>query len=367
MNYSFLKSKSFLLPTGLGVIFVILMLVSLQSGETKYSSLTRTLIQWDARLYLSIARDGYEKFPCEWDSHYICGNTGWFPFYPMLGGTIGLLGLDHRLALIGLSWLTFWLALLVLYRLFYDLWGHRAAVVAILAMLVFPGSFYYLTAFPYSLYLLLASVIFYLLHKQRYSLIWLPSAALAVTYPSGVLIGLPLLCVLIQRWKSLGGREKRALIGALVAVGAALILYCAYYWWKFGDFFLYFHVQSQSYYAHTAAFPLWTMLQSLQQLPLESPVSLTLVLAVVAVITFWTRRIPAAWQVFMVAVLLFTPTMGTTDCYYRHIVVAFPLFALVGLAAEHRWRRFLVPLYFILCVIINWLVLLPDYKAGALM
>ena len=67
MNYSYLKSKSFLWPTILTIVFILVYSFLLQAGQPKYYELTRTLIQWDCQHYLSIARDGYEKFPCGWN------------------------------------------------------------------------------------------------------------------------------------------------------------------------------------------------------------------------------------------------------------------------------------------------------------
>ncbi len=367
MNISRLKSKSFLWPTALWLVFVVVILLLLQTGPTKYDSLMRTLIQWDGRLYLSIARDGYEMFPCEYNPAYICGNVGWFPMYPLLGRIIGWSGLDHRLALLGLSWVLLWLAMLVLYRIVADKWNHRTAVLTLVCMLLFPGSFYFLTAFPYALFLALAVLALYLLETKRFGLLAIPCGLLAVTYPSGVVIALPILWVLISSFKKLSPKERLSLVGALAAIGLALLLYCLYYWWRFDDFFLYLRIQSQSYYAHQASFPLWTIGRSLVELPLTSPVSLMLLFSIITTALFFTRKLPGSWQVLMFDLLLFTPTLGTTDCYYRHIVVAFPLFLMVALAAQHRRRRWLLPIYAVICLVLTLTVYLPAYRAGMLM
>ena len=84
MMISYLKSKSFIVPTILTVLFIILASFLLQIGDLKYYKLSRMLIQWDGHHYFSVAFSGYDKFPCGWDPHYICGNIGWFPALPML-------------------------------------------------------------------------------------------------------------------------------------------------------------------------------------------------------------------------------------------------------------------------------------------
>jgi len=371
MNYSYFKSKRFLLPTLLWVAFILFYIVLFEVGESKYYSLTRTLIQWDGQHYLSIARDGYEKFPCPWNSRNICGNIGWFPFYPLLGRVaarlVSVVGLDVPVAIIAVSWLAFWLALLVMYRLVEYRFDPKTALFSLLALLVFPSSFYFLTGFPYSVYLLLAVLVLYLLEKEWYAAVILPAGLVAITYPSGVVIGLPILFTLVWKWKQLNQREKLSLLSALIAIGLALFLYAGYYWWKFDDFFLYQRFQAQSYYAHQLTLPILPIIEALLHLKWETPVFVILLFTLGVVALFYSRKIPASWQLLMFGILLFTPTFGTTMCYYRHIVAAFPLFAMIGVSVNSPRRRFLLIPYVLVALVLGWRVFLSAYKAGMLM
>jgi len=371
MYYSYLKSKRFLLPTLLWLIFVLIYIVLFSVGDSKYYTLTRTLTQWDGQHYLSIARDGYEIFPCPYNRNYICGNIGWFPLYPLAGRVIAQLtkvtGLDIQAAMLITSWLAFWLALLVMYRLIEDRLGRKAALVSLTAMLLFPSSFYFLTGFPYSIFLLLAVLVFYLLEKERYSAIALPAGFLAVTYPSGIVISLPILYILVSKWTRLDLRKKISLLGALLAIGLALFLYACYYWWKFDDFFLYQRFQAQSYYAHQVTLPLLPIIRSFLNLKWNDPVFVILLFTIILVVLLYSRKIPASWQLFMFGILLFTPSLGTTTCYYRHIVIAFPFFAMIGVSVNSRYRKFLLIPYAIVALVLSWKVFLSAYKAGMLM
>ncbi len=226
MNPARLKSKSFVLPTVMFAVFVLTFLTLLQSGPTKYDSLIRTLIQWDGRLYLSIASEGYELYPCGDDSGHLCGNVGWFPMYPLAAGLLTRIGLDYRYSLLAVTWLSLWLALLALYRLVARRFGDRTALVSLICLLLFPGSLYLLTGFPYAFYLMLLSIAFYMLDTENYRWLPLPSAMLAVTYPSGIVIGLPVLWVLVSRYKKLGSVNRKYLFMTLAAMGAALSAFC---------------------------------------------------------------------------------------------------------------------------------------------
>ena len=367
MNSSWIKSKSFLIPSGLWLVFVIVHLIGFQTGYHKYDSVARTMIQWDGQLYLSIARDGYERFPCPDNSNNICGTGGWFPMYPVIGAVAALLIPDHRYALIVVSWLMLWLGLLMLYRLAARVFNERVAIFALVALLLFPGSFYLLTGFPYATLLVFSLLVLSLLEAGRLRWLWLPTALATLTYPSGAVIGLPLLVYLVMHWKQLSQRDRAYVIAALVSIPTAIFVYFGYYWYRFDDFWLYVRIQSQSYYAHEPSFPLLVIYRGLTELPFGSPVVASLLAAIIATAAFYSRRLPGVWQWLMFAILLFTPTMGTTDCYYRHIVVVWPLAVMIALAGDSPRRWWLLPLWAAAAIYVNWWLLLPAYKAGALM
>lgn len=367
MKFSWIKSKEFITPTIVAVIFVVIYLIMLQVGEVKYYSLMGCLTQWDAQHYLSISRDGYEKFPCLQNPDYICGNVGWFPFYPLMGRIIGLTGIGAGWAMVITSWLALWGAMILLYRLVKDRFGDKAALTTLVAFLVFPSSFYFLTAFPYALFLFVVLLIFFFLEQKKYMAMILPCGFLAITYPSGIMISLPVIYVLATRWKELTGKQKTALAACLGAMGMSLFLYAGYNWYRFDDFFLYLHFQSQSYYAHEISFPVITIWKSLASLPVYDPISLMLLFVLMIVTLFYSKKIPATWLIFMFGILLFTPTMGTTTSYYRHIVVAFPLYVLVGTAVNDAKRKFLIVPVAIVSVVLMWTVYISAYKNGTLM
>jgi len=366
-----LKSKSFLIPTVVLVGFIMIVLTALSIGERKPYSMARMLIQWDGQHYLSIAREGYQKYPCPDNPALICGNVGWFPVYPLAARAVGTalrpFGLDMRWGMLATSLLSFWLALLLLYRLIARRFDPRTATFSLIALVSFPTSFYFLTAFPYAFYLLLAVLVFYLLDTTRFLAAVIPAALLAATYPSGVVIGLPILWTLIAGRNRLARREKLSLLASTAAVGLGLLAYGLYYWYRFNDFFLYVHFQSKPYYAHEASFPLAPIIRSLLDLPAAHPIFVMLLFVIATLLLFYRRRLPVAWQLYLFAVLLFTPAAGTTTSYYRHIIVAFPLAIIVGDACSHRYRRWAVMVWFPVALILMWAVFLKNYKLGLLM
>ena len=370
MNFTALKSKSFLLPTLLFAGYLAIMLPLLGTGERKYAPLWRILTQWDGQHYLSIAATGYEAFPCPDNPAWICGNVGWFPLFPLAGRlvnfVVGPSGLDMRWSLLIAGFLALYLALLLLYRLVAARFDHTVALTSLGALLLFPTSFYFLTAFPYALYLLLAVSVFYLLEREKNWACALPAGLLAVTYPSGLVITLPLLWTLVSRWRSIPLHPRIALFWSVCAAGFALVLYGLYNQLRFDDFFLYVHFQSKPYYAHEATFPLIPIVDSIVNLTGAHPVRIMLIFAAALLAIFYSRKLPASWQIFMWAVLLFTPTAGTTDSYYRHIIVAFPLYVMIAANLASPKRRWLLPVYAVASLILLWAIYLTQYKTGFL-
>jgi len=364
MNNSTLKQRSILIPVVLTVIFVILGLIALKVGHVKYYVLERTLTQWDGQHYLSIARGGYEKFPCGWDAQYICGNVGWFPMLPLAAQPLLWLGVATPWAVILTSWLALLLATILLYRLLESQYSTRVASVSVAAMFLFPGSFYFLTAFPNSLYLFLAVLTFYLIEKNRWALLWIPTAALALTHASGAVIGLPLLYLLVRRWNDPNRSVRYGLIISMAAMGVAILAYFSYYYYRFDDFWLYLHFQQQPFYAHEPALPLVTIWRLLAN-PARDYSAFAMVLFVIgAVLLFYRPKVKIEWQLFMFGLLLFSPSLGTMDSYYRYVQAAFPLFLMVGLRAETKPGRALAVVYAIAAILVTLVVIMPNYKLG---
>jgi hypothetical protein len=366
-NMQRLFTRTTIFPTTLFVIFLGVTLTLLSTGQRKYESLLRVLSQWDGQHYLSIARDGYQILPCEGlPANFICGNVGWFPLYPLIGKVVLITGIDARFGMLALSWLAIWGALVLLYRLLSKMFDSTIAKVSCVLLLLFPTSFYFTCVFPYSWYLLLTVVTMTLLYEGRYQWLFIPCGMLAATYPSGALIGLPVAYEFFVRRKELSTQAQTYLLVALLAIPTAIVLYFTYYWIAFDDFLLYTHFQGQSYYAHKLSIPLVTLFLSFKSMPIMHPEILAVLFAFGTLILFYTRKLPIGWLLFMLGVLLFTPTFGTTQCYYRHIVVAFPLSVMVALAWQSK-RKWLVPVYAIVALWLYVTVYLPQFKLGTLM
>ncbi len=371
------RNKSFFIPTICWILFSCTILTLIASGYGKRTDLINRLIQWDGKHYLSIALNGYEAFPCPDSPQYICGNVGWFPLYPILAGFVGkifrAIALDFRYGLIVANLLFLWLGLLVMFRLVTNLFDESVALWSIILLLTFPTAFYFLTAFPYALFFLLAVTAIWMLDSGRYLWSAIAIGLLSITYPSGVVIVLAVIWFTVTQFKNLNRVRLWQLSAIPIASGLALLIYCLYNLYTFHDFFLYVTFQSKPYYAHSLSFPLFPIIRTLLgQEPSATVfqpqlISIMLIIVILLSILFYTKSLPKHWLIYMIGMLLFTPTMGSTVSYYRHIIVAFPLFVMIAQSGFVGWRKKIKYGWVVAGPLIGFFFYMSTFKAGALM
>jgi hypothetical protein len=181
--------------------------------------------RWDSGYYEGIARHGYELHRCrpgeglnaraQW-----CGNTAWFPGYPLLIAAVSALGIPLDLGAVAISWLAGAATLILLWRWFLP---RRVAPLACAAFA--PGLVYLYAVFPLSL-LTLAGVVFLRYLDRAPRIAGLAGAAAALVYPLGVAV-VPIVAVercWQQRARAGGIRRVLVLAGPAVAAGAGIVV-----------------------------------------------------------------------------------------------------------------------------------------------
>jgi hypothetical protein len=151
-------------------------------------------LRWDSGLYLQIASKGYELFPCAGklgfplNSSEICGNTGWFPGYPLLIKLFGLLFKNDVIAAGVLSKIFYFLSLLMVVKIL-DINSFSLKNILIICIPAFSfGFIFYSAIFPMSavLFFALSGIYFFIRRK-----IWVTGLfcfLAAFFYPTGFLL-----------------------------------------------------------------------------------------------------------------------------------------------------------------------------------
>lgn len=185
-----------------------------------------SLSAWDGTYYLGIAEDGYhaevDGFP----------DYAFYPGYPIVvRATMLLTGGDVGLAALVAGNVAFLLALVVLYALSVRHLEPARAMLSLWFLSLAPGAAAFALSYSDSQLLLLAACAF-LATETRHG--WLAGIALALatlTRVPGILLGLPLLMLIIERD---GWRPTRAWLPLFLAP-VVLLGFFGYLWWLTDD------------------------------------------------------------------------------------------------------------------------------------
>lgn len=181
---------------------------------------------FDGVHYLRLIESGYVDI----------GTQAFFPLYPILVSFISsLTGLNAYLSAIILSYLSLTLSLIVLWKLF-----PKEKTRLTFFLLLFPTSFFFLSVYTESLFLLLSLCFFLSLKREKYVLASIFAALASGTRLVGLFLGLVLVWRLVTHYK----RTRPLYVLALSILSASgFLLYAYFLWYNFGDPLMFLHVQ----------------------------------------------------------------------------------------------------------------------------
>ncbi len=219
---------------------------------------------FDSTHYISIAQEGYNFLPCSEitdfpkDSKDFCGNSGWFPGYPILIYVLSSLIGNPIFSAWLIALMCFFLSLYQVARLMKLEQITLNNAVNLLMAAFFFGSVYYMAVFPVSAVVFFCLWSFRLQLSKAYALTALPVFLCSVFYPTGFLLA----CVLALhqvvmnwktgRWKSLATASIPVLSGLLAVLG---VFY--YFHISVGNWQAFILVQAK--YGHGLHFPIRRM------------------------------------------------------------------------------------------------------------
>jgi Mannosyltransferase (PIG-V) len=318
-----------------------------------------TWSHWDGEHYVALAMGGYLHPPDN-------VSPAFFPLYPLLmrsfaelfGGPISEEALSVWGPLLSLLFLPF--ALYFVYQIALDSFDERVARGAVLALAFFPTTFFLNAAYTESLFLALSAGSIWALRVRKDLLVACILAALAsATRNVGVFLVVPL----VYEWiKDLERYRWRGIY--LLAAPGGLLAYMGYLWVRFGDPLLFYSAQKS--WGRQATGPLDTAgrawgsavegagrlldpglwaepsLRNVADHLAEAGNFFNLAFFVLAVVALLAglRSLPLSLTVYGLLLVapatLFgtpeSPLMGTP----RYVLVAFPLFIVLGLLSKYR-------------------------------
>jgi hypothetical protein len=290
----------------------------------------------DSEHYRSIMRFGYEV--SRKDGLAIFGNYAWFPGFPLFSQIFHLTVASHFWAVIWGTWTAALASFILLFNLSRRLFSPSAGYWTIAAIAAYPASFFLLIPFPYALAISLGLAYYWALLERRYLLAGLLGFFLGITYPTALLAGLlPLFIIIprIIRAESPGG-ELRGLIISGAGLGLGFLAVCVHHWLVLDDFWLPFNAQAK--WNRHLSWPGGVLIRNFSEHPVLHPENLSFLLVAAMMALFRWRFRPELWAL-MLAVILVSPATGSLEADFRHYLMAWPLFMLLGSSPLNYWIK----------------------------
>lgn len=252
-----------------------------------------TWSRWDSELYIDVARDGYDLFPCPPESGFAgwCGDAGWFPAYPWIVRVLHAVGLPLDATAVALSWALAGATIVVLWATFLRREARSVGVVALLFACFAPGQIYAYALFPIALLMFTIVACFALLSRNRWIWAGLVGAVAVLAHPVGsLLVPVAAVWILADRGASAGDRLRRA-ASTVGPMFVAVLLFAVVQHSETGRWNAYFLVQEK--YGHGLREPLGAVWEALTggggtsagggaAIALQTALALVVVTAVVA-------------------------------------------------------------------------------------
>lgn len=322
-------------------------------GEVLFSGFS----QFDGPEYLSIARDGYEA-----------RQLVWFPLYPLSIRAVTLIVRDGLLAGVVISLACGAGAVAVYWRwLELQLRSRSERFTALAVLLLYPfGWFLFGIVYSDAMYLLLVVSAFLLLEHRNYLAAGIVGALATATRPSGIVLVLALAVLAAERSGALRAPsperfpilaslrfplvpsirklDPRALLVLLSVAG--VLTYCLYLWLVWDDPIRFvteqrrYHDPGLATFLKEEYFAAFGHGRALPELVSTTAQAAVLILAIGSVPAVG-RRFGWGYGVFVLGVALMPAfSVATFMGTGRYLMVAFPLFALLGewLAERPRLR-----------------------------
>jgi len=341
------------------------------TGPTKWShDLSRRatpLARWDGGWYVSIAENGYGPPPRAFGEQT---NHAFFPLYPLLMRLLArTTGMETSAAGNLISAASLLGAALLFAAWVRPRWGEARVRPALLALLAFPTSFFFLSVYTESILLLLALLAVVSIDRDR------PAVAAAAGYLSGLtrITGVVLAPYLalssLVKSRREGRSWARALFASLVTglpPFLGFLTFCTYFEVRFGDPFLFMKAQHNWGLEEKTALDGPTILAKavwsgvttgriFRQSPVRTLEGVFLLLFFLLAVRLLREK---RWieALYVLTTIGLVPFTGTLESAGRYVLPAFPAFAaLAGLAGRPTLFRLLLLLGFLAQAAYVWL------------
>lgn len=279
----------------------------------------KSLANWDGGHYLGIAKSYNQSF-----------QYAFFPLYPLLINLVSKVTGGFLTAGVLISFISGLIAVNLLYQLVILELDKQHAHKAVLALLFFPMSFYLLTVYTESLFLLFAVATFFFVRKKRLLFATITAALASATRLAGLGVVLGLF---INIYFTYGINRKNWYV---IFAPLGFILYSYYLYQHTGDPF--YFITAEKYWHRETVVPGSALFNNLQQVVSPGFISqnfrafLDFIFAVIGIglVLRAGRKLSIDYTIFSIFSLimpLFSPTLLAVP---RYLLTIFPIFIVIS-------------------------------------
>ena len=322
----FLATRILLLTIGwLGYKYIILPYGSVGSFgrlTEDYPWFLKVWAVWDSGWYLDIARSGYATTAPLFSS--VQSNLGYFPLYPFLLRIVARYAFfgNYILAGIVISNIVFLIGVYYMYKLLRLDYDEIFTRRSIKYLFLIPTAFIFSGVFSESLFFCLTILCFYMARKEKWWLVGISGFLLVLTKVFGILMFLPL-CMIYLSQRNYDWKKISLSAAWLMGIPAGLLSFGIYLYIHTGDFFAYSHSQVK-FLGHHMAEPFSFLVIKLFGSDLDVINALSIIIPLCLLI-YSFKKIPRAYWIYGVSLLLFVPATGSIFGAVRYLVLLFPL------------------------------------------
>ncbi|MEM1376374.1 MAG: mannosyltransferase family protein [Pseudomonadota bacterium] len=297
-------------------------------------------ISWDSLWYLTIIENGYQAEPNLTELNTGQANWAFFPLYPLLASSIsGAFRVDAPVAMLILSNVAFFAALLVTFSEARDTYNSSVAKMTVLLLVIWPGTHFFSSGYTESLFLLFLVSTLSLARKGHIFIACIVAALAALTRNLGVFLVFPIAIYAWQAWLAERDMELTLMNGVKFAfsrrgarvffccclVPASLLIFMAHLCAVTGDPLAFVTIQQA--WARSFVDPVTSLLRPIlapETIPATFATDfIILYLAPIPIIALALKR---HWAYFSISLPLYViPVIAGVVSLHRYVLVAIPL------------------------------------------
>lgn len=290
----------------------------------------KSMAQWDGGHYWNIATSGYSSLE----------DFAFFPLFPTLIRTLSPLFLANTL-LTGLliSNIAFFLFLYFFHKLVSAKYGKKIAFDATVTFIFFPTTFFTVSYYSESLFLLLITLAFMYWQRKKFILTAFVVSLASLTRSAGIFLAIAFLASYISRLKFKLSKVNVNLFW-LIASLSGFLLYSLYLKLNFDDPFIY--ISAQSLWARYISDPFsamfsyfWAIITG-QARPFNDYLDFLFTIIFLALLVFNTSKISTSLWIFSILPIAVGASTGTLTSMPRYLLSSLGAFIIIAILLTGR-------------------------------